>query len=167
MTGRLDVPWSTRAQWSCFGFVCGLARAASASDEVIVNGYWSKRVNGTTTGVVEATDSISTFAVSAGAGGAVAGAMLVWRVAMSGCSVWSQQMRPSAGVQSSTRKQEIERSVRQVDWRVLRVHRWAESVSQQEDSTGHGPRLAEREPIMLHAAIKVGNCSEVGVDRPP
>ena len=36
----------------------------------------------------------------------------------------------------------------------------AESVSQQEDSTGHGPRLAERAPMMLHAG-------EVGVDRPP
>ena len=43
----------------------------------------------------------------------------------------------------------------------------AESVSQQEDSTGHGPRLAERAPMMLHAAMEVGNCSEVGVDRPP
>ena len=123
-TGRFVTPWSTRAQWSCFGFVCGLARTASASDEVNVNGYWSKRVNGTTTGVMEATDSISTFAENAGAGGAVAGAMLVWRVAMSSCSVWSQQMRPSAGVQLSTREREIERSVRQVDWRVLSAHGW-------------------------------------------
>ena len=45
--------------------ICVLARTASASDEVTVNGYWSKGVNGTTTGVMEATDSISTFAVSA------------------------------------------------------------------------------------------------------
>ena len=80
-------------------------------------------VNGTTTGVIEAADSISIFAVDAGAGGAVAGVKLVWRVAMSSCSVWSQQMRPSAGVQSSTRKRETERSVRQVDWRVLSAHR--------------------------------------------
>ena len=71
-------------------------------------------------------------------------------------------MRPS------TRKREIERSVRQVDWRVLSAQICeAESVSQQEDSTGHGPRLAERARMMLHAAMKVGNCSEVGVDRPP
>ena len=87
---------------------------------MIVNGQGSKRVTGTTTGVMEV---ISTFPVHAGAG-AVAGAMLVWRVAMSSCSVWSQQTRPSAGVQSNTRKREIERSVRQVDWRVLSAHRW-------------------------------------------
>ena len=46
------------------------------------SGYWSKRGNGTTTGVVEVADSIPTFAVNAGAGGAVAKAMLVWRVAI-------------------------------------------------------------------------------------
>ena len=79
VTGRFATPWSIRAQWSCFGFICRLARTASASDEVTVDGYWSKRV--------------STFAVSAGAGGA----MLVWRVAMSSCSVWSQQTRPALG----------------------------------------------------------------------
>ena len=62
----------------------------------MVRGYWSKRGNGTTTGVVEVADSIPTFAVSAGAGGAVAKGMLVWRVAMSSCGVWSRQMRPSA-----------------------------------------------------------------------
>ena len=72
VTSRFATPWSTRAQWSCFGFICGLSRAANASDKVIVSGYWSKRGNGTTTGVMEATDSISTFAVNAGAGGAVA-----------------------------------------------------------------------------------------------
>ena len=72
-TSRLAVPWTTHTQWSYLGFICGLARTASASDEVIVNGHLSKRVNGTTTGVMEATDSISTFAVNAGAGGAVAG----------------------------------------------------------------------------------------------
>ena len=31
----------------------------------------------------------------------------------------------------------------------------AESVSQQEDSTGHGPRLAVRAQVMLHAAMKM------------
>ena len=30
-----------------------------------------------------------------------------------------------------------------------------ENVSQQEDSTGHGPRLTERAPVTLHAAMKV------------
>ena len=76
-------------------------------------------------------DSISTFTVNAGAGGAAAGVKLVWRVAMSSCTVWSQQVRPSAGVQSSARKREFERSVRQV-------------------------RLAERAQMMLHAAKKSG-----------
>ena len=120
VTSRFAFPWNTRTRWSCFGFICGLGRAASANDEVIVSEYWSKRGNGTT-GVVEVADLIPTFAVNAGAGGAVAGAMLVWRAAMSSCSVWNRQMRPSAEVQLSTRKREIER---QVDWHVLSAHRW-------------------------------------------
>ena len=37
--------------------------------------------------------------------------MLVWRAALSRCSVWSRQMRPFAEVRSSAR----EKSVRQVD----------------------------------------------------
>ena len=32
----------------------------------------------------------------------------------------------------------------------------AESVSQQEHSTGHGPRLAEQAQVRLHATMKVG-----------
>ena len=32
----------------------------------------------------------------------------------------------------------------------------AESVSQQEDSTSHGTRLAERAQMMLHAAMRSG-----------
>ena len=55
VTSRVAVPSNTRAQRSCLGFICGLARTASASDEVIVNGYWFKRVSGTTTGMMEAT----------------------------------------------------------------------------------------------------------------
>ena len=39
VTGRFVTPWSTRVQWSRLGFICGLARTASASDEVIVNVY--------------------------------------------------------------------------------------------------------------------------------
>ena len=130
---------------------------------MIVNGCWSKRVNGTATGVMEAADSISTFVVNAGAGGAAAGVKLVWRVAVSSCSVLSQQMRPSAGEQSSTRKREIEKE--RASGR-LACAQWArmgeaESVSQQEDSTGHGPLLAERAQMMSHAAMKNGgNCSE-------
>ena len=64
VTSRFATPWSTRTQWICLGFSCGLARAASANDEVTVSGYWSKRGNGTTTGVVEVADSIPTFAVN-------------------------------------------------------------------------------------------------------
>ena len=105
VTSRSAASQNTRAQWSCLGFISGLARAASA---VIVDRYWFKRVSGATTGVVEATDPISTFMANAGAGGAVADMMLVWRAAMS--SEWSQQKRPSAAVQSSTRKREIGKS---------------------------------------------------------
>ena len=117
--------------------------------EVIVSGYCSRRGKGTTTGVVEVADSIPTFAVNAGAGGAVAEAMLVWRVTMSSCSVWSRQMRPSAVVQLSTRQREIERSVRQVDWRVLSAQRWVRQRASHNRSspypqvTDHG-LLSER-----------------------
>ena len=58
-------------------------------------------------------------------------------------------MRPSAEVQLSTRKREIERSVRQVDWRVLSAHRWVrQSTSHNRSSpypqvTDHG-LLSER-----------------------
>ena len=148
----MELPW----------FHLWTARTASAG-EVIVNGHWFRRVSGATTGVVGATDPISTFVAKP--------PERCWFgvcVAMSSCNVWSRQTRPSVGVQSSTRKREIEKSWRQVDWRVLSAHRWVKtgSVPQQEDSTGHGPRLAKRAQVMLHAAMKVGNCSEVGVDRP-
>ena len=53
VTSQFAAPWNTRTQWSCIGFICGLTRTASACDEVVVNGYWSKRRNGTTTGVIE------------------------------------------------------------------------------------------------------------------
>ena len=115
----------------------------------MASGYWSMWGNGTTTGVVEVADSIPTFAVNAGPGGAVAKAMLVWRVAMSRCSVWSRQMRPSAEVQLSTRKRDIERSVRQVDRRVLSAHRWVRQRASNNRSspypqvTDHG-LLSER-----------------------
>ena len=95
VTGRFATPWSTRAQWSCFGFFCGLAKTAGASDEVIVNGYRSCGY-GTTTGVMEAADSNSTFAVNAGAGGAVAGVKLVWRVASAAAAACGVSRRGSA-----------------------------------------------------------------------
>ena len=87
VTSRFAASWNTQEQRSCLGFICGLARTASASDEVIVHGYWFKRVSGTTTGAMEVTGPIATRVDNAGAGGAVAGAMLVWRVDMSSCSV--------------------------------------------------------------------------------
>ena len=96
----------------------------SQGDEVIVSEYWFKRMKSTTTGMVKTTGSISTFVANAGAGGAVARAMLVWRVAMSSCSVRSQQALPSAGVPSITRKRDIKKSASQVDWRLLSAHRW-------------------------------------------
>ena len=76
------------------------------------------------TGMVGATGSTSAFVINAGAGGTVAEMMLVWRAAMSRYSAWSRQTRPSAEVQSSTRDQKNEKSVRQVDWRMLSAHRW-------------------------------------------
>ena len=113
-TSRFATPWNTRAQRSCFSFICGLAGTASANDEVAVSGYWSKRGNGTTTGVIEA-DSIPTLAVNAGAGGAVAGVK-------GGLVCGHEQLQR---VESSDAAQrEIEGSVRLVDWRVLSSHRW-------------------------------------------
>ena len=121
---------------------------------MIVNGHWSKRVNGTTTGVMEPTDSISTFAVDAGPGGAV---MLVWRVAMQlqrveladAAQRWGAVEHPKAG------NREEWASGRLACAQCAQMGE-AESVSQSEDSTGHGPRLAERAQIMLHGAMKVG-----------
>ena len=118
---------------------------------MIVNGYWSKRVNGTTTRVVEVADSIPTFAVGAGAGGAAAEATLVWRAARSSCSVWGPQMRPSPKVGNRE-----ERASGRLACAQCAQMGEAESVSQQEDSTGHGPRLAERAQMMLHASMKMG-----------
>ena len=83
--------------------------------------------------VVEVADSIPTFAVNAGAGGPVAEAMLVWRVAMSSCSVWSRQMRPSAEVQLSTR----------IDWRVLSAHRWVRQRASHNRSSPY-PQVTDR-----------------------
>ena len=154
VTSRFATPWNTRAQWSCFYFICGLIRTASASDEVMVSGYWSKRGNGTTTGVVEVADSIPSFAVNVGAGGAVAKAMLVWRVAMSSCSVWSRQMRPSAEIAVEHPKagnREECASGRLACAQCAQMGE-AESVSQQEFSIS--TRLAERAQMMLHAAMK-------------
>ena len=39
VTSRFAASWNTRARWSCSGFICGLTRTASSSDEVIVNGF--------------------------------------------------------------------------------------------------------------------------------
>ena len=120
---------------------------ASASDEVIVNGHWSKRVNGTTTRVMEGTDSTSTFAMNAGAGGAVAGVMLVWRVAMSSCSVWSQQTRPALGCSRVLESGKIERSVRQVERRVLSAHRW---VRQRASRNRRTPQVTDHGLLSEH-----------------
>ena len=46
MTSRLAVLWMTRAKWNCLFDICELTRADSASDEVIVSGYWFKRWSG-------------------------------------------------------------------------------------------------------------------------
>ena len=80
--------------------VAVMAQVVSASNEVIVDGCFPRRVGNTTTGVVNTTDSISTFVASVGAE-AVVVMMLVWRAAMSKCSVWSRQKRSSGETQPS------------------------------------------------------------------
>ena len=139
VTGRF---LGAQLQWSCFGFICGLAGTSSANDEVIVNGHRSKRVNGTTTGVMEATDSTSTFVANAGAGGAVA------RESAGAAQRWCAVCYPKAGNQEECASGRLACAL-------CAEMCEAENVSQQEDSTGHGPRHAERAPVMLRAAMKV------------
>ena len=55
----------------CLGDTCELTRADSASDEVIVSGYWFKRWKVKATGMVETTGSTSTFVTNAEARGAI------------------------------------------------------------------------------------------------
>ena len=93
------------------------------------------------TEMVETTGSTSTFVTNAGAGVAVAEMMLVWRAAMRRYSAWSRQTRTSAEVQSSTRDQKNEKSVRQVDWRVLSAHRWVSAC--RSGSTPH-PQVTDQ-----------------------
>ena len=61
VTSRLALPWTTQTQWSYLGFICGLVEQPVRVTK-FVNGHWFKRVSGTTTGVMEATDPISTLA---------------------------------------------------------------------------------------------------------
>ena len=42
--GRIVVLWTTRVKWNCLDDTCKLTRADTASDEAIVSGYWSKRL---------------------------------------------------------------------------------------------------------------------------
>ena len=80
--------------------VAALTRVTSASNNLITDGCCSTRV-GSTTSEVSTAASVSTFAASAGAGGAVVVMMLVWRAAMSKHSGWNRQTRSSAVAQSS------------------------------------------------------------------
>ena len=61
-------------------------------------------------------------------------------------------MRPSAEVQLSTPKREIERSVRQVDWRVLSAHSWVRQRASHNRSSSY-PQVTDH-AMMLHAAMK-------------
>ena len=38
VTSRFATPWNTRTRWSCFGFIYGLTRTSSASDELVESG---------------------------------------------------------------------------------------------------------------------------------
>ena len=75
--------------------------------------------------------------------------MLVWRAAMSRYSVWSRQSRPSAEVQSSTRDQKKEKSVRQVDWRVLSAHRLVRQSASRSRSAPH-PQVTDQSVFDEH-----------------
>ena len=141
VTSRFAVLWMIRAKWNCLGDICELTRADSASDEVILSGYWFKRWNGKkaigmveAAGMLETTGSTSTFVTNAGVGGAVAEMMPVWRAAMSRYSAWSWQTRPSA-----ERKEYA--SGRLAYAQCAQVGE-TEHVSQQgySTSTGHGPK---------------------------
>ena len=79
--------------------VAALTRVTSASNNVITDGCCSTR-EGNTTSEVNTAGSVSTFAASAGAGGAVVVMMLIWRAAMSKHSAWNRQTRSSAEAQS-------------------------------------------------------------------
>ena len=78
VTSRFAAPWNTRTRWSCFSD-CEwvLVQAGKRHDD------W---------------DPIPTFAVNAGEGGAVAEAMLVWRVAMSSVGRCGPALRCTRGV---------------------------------------------------------------------
>ena len=52
-------------------------------------------------------------------------------------------MRPSAEVQLSTRKPEIERIVRQVDWRVLCAHIWVRQRASHHKSSPY-PQVTDQ-----------------------
>ena len=81
--------------------VAALTQVTSAINDVIMDGCCPTRVGNTTAGVVNTADSVSTFAASVGAGGAVVVMMLAWRAAMSKYSGWRRQTRSSAEAQSS------------------------------------------------------------------
>ena len=97
-------------------------------------------------GKVGATGSVSAFVINAGAGGAVAEMMLVWRAAMSRYSAWSANAAQRRGAVGQPRSKEREEcaSGRLAYAQCAQVGE-TEHVSQQEfsisTSTGHGPKL--------------------------
>ena len=103
------------------GIACELTRADSASDEVIVSGYWFKRWSGESDwncgndwiNLHIRDECWSRRSSRRNDAGLACGHERIRR-----------QSRPSAEVQSSTRDQKNEKSVRRVDWRVLSAHRW-------------------------------------------
>ena len=77
--------------------VAALTRVTSASSNVLTDGCCLTRVENTTSRVANTAGSVSTFAASVGAGGAVVVMMLVWRAAMTKYSGWNRQTRSSRG----------------------------------------------------------------------
>ena len=71
--------------------------------------------------------------------------------------MWSRQCGPALGCSRAPESGTSRRvCVRSIGVRSVRTDGETESVLQQECSTGHGPRLSERAPVMLHAAMKWG-----------
>ena len=140
-TSRFAVLWMTRAEWNCLGVICELKRADSASDEVIVSGYWSKRWNGESDWnggndwiSLHIRDECWSRRSSRGNDvGLACGHEQIQRVGNRG-------PEPKC-----SRAPEIRRTkrVRQVDWRMLSAHRWVRQSASHSGSTPH-PQVTDQ-----------------------
>ena len=139
---RFAVLWTTRAKWDCLDDTCKLTRTDNASDEAIVSGYCFKRWNSESDWSGESdwnggSDWISRCIRDKcwsrmSSRGNDAGLACVHEQIQ---RAWSRLTRSGAEVQSNTRDQKNEKSVRQVDWRMLSAHRWVGQSTSRSRST--------------------------------